>query len=439
MSNRLKLDWTINSTYDRKAFLDTYLTQITFVPNEEEIEMLGNYILWGKDIDGKSAVQRHEITIETRNKTWQKKEEESLDSLIESPTFNEASLFGTPKAKTIRNVFSRDEALNESPDFLRSIFEELFSQIDSLDLVINYYDLAHGKRTKPPREELLEKFSAADRKILQEKADSLNQFKYLKLRHELVELRRQQFTLRDSYRPQIQRTTPLLPNLNQQTTIWEDNCKVYPLGVISPGRLGRIFLGEDELVPDSFTEDDLAMVSRFYWKKKQEQRDKLFLDFTNEMHVAAIMQMYFELEESDLEEDLDSMTARLIRTLEYYIKLAKLTDAQREILQWKIDKKTNQQIAIYINKKYEKSYTINYISTIFRKKIIPTIIEAVEYHEEIVGNLFFKENFKRCTGCGRLLLMDKHNFIKKSRSKDGFSNKCKECEKLERERRKEKK
>ena len=103
----------------------------------------------------------------------------------------------------------------------------------------------------------------------------------------------------------------------------------------------------------------------------------------------------------------------------------------------KIKKKTNNEIQKYINKKYQKSYTINYISTIFRQKIIPSICEAVEYHQEIIGNLFFEENFKKCSMCGKELLLSKYNFIKKSRSKDGYSNRCKICEKEERKRKKE--
>jgi len=45
-----------------------------------------------------------------------------------------------------------------SPEAL-SILEELWKEIDSLELELNYYDLMHGKRTKPPREELISLFS----------------------------------------------------------------------------------------------------------------------------------------------------------------------------------------------------------------------------------------------------------------------------------------
>jgi hypothetical protein len=46
-----------------------------------------------------------------------------------------------------------------------------------------------------------------------------------------------------------------------------------------------------------------------------------------------------------------------------------------------------------------------------------------------VSNIFFEEEFKTCTGCGKTLLRDTDNFTRKSRSKDGFTSRCKHCEK----------
>ena len=116
--------------------------------------------------------------------------------------------------------------------------------------------------------------------------------------------------------------------------------------------------------------------------------------------------------------------------------IADLTDIQREILDLKIKKVRNQDIAKYVNGKYGKGYTANYISTIFRQKIIVRINEAAQLHWDVIENCFYPENFKKCTSCGRELLLDSRNFVRKSRSKDGFNSKCKRCEKKERQNRK---
>ena len=99
----------------------------------------------------------------------------------------------------------------------------------------------------------------------------------------------------------------------------------------------------------------------------------------------------------------------------------------------KLNKVKNVDIALAVNKKWGKTYTANYISTIFRQRIIPKINDAARYHEKIIGNIFFEEEFKTCTGCGRTLLCDPINFTRKTRSKDGFTSRCKECEKKSRQ------
>ena len=68
--NRLKLDFSLNSTVERTNFLNKYIDTLNFTPNETELETMANYILWGKDQDGLNVTQRGEIQIETRNKTW---------------------------------------------------------------------------------------------------------------------------------------------------------------------------------------------------------------------------------------------------------------------------------------------------------------------------------------------------------------------------------
>lgn len=210
-ANRLQLDFKLNTTEERRDFLDKYLQQPQFTskpPTEEELETMANYLLWGKDpVTGLNAKQAGIVDIETKHGTWDKNSGvESLEGLMESPTFNEAALqpFNNAAAtKVKREVFSRKEALAKCPDYLLDSFTNLFRQIDELDLTITYYELAHGRRKNPPREELLARFTEEEQNKLQEKAASWNQYRYLKSRHWLVELRREQYTFRDSYQQTI--------------------------------------------------------------------------------------------------------------------------------------------------------------------------------------------------------------------------------------------
>jgi hypothetical protein len=66
--------------------------------------------------------------------------------------------------------------------------------------MIGLYELAHGKRTKEIRKELLNKFSEEEVSTMRESVSHWNQYKYLKKRHQLVEMRREQYTMRDSFK-----------------------------------------------------------------------------------------------------------------------------------------------------------------------------------------------------------------------------------------------
>lgn len=446
MINRLRLDFTIPTLEERVKFIDEYVQKEEFKKKpltSEELEMCGNYLLWGKDSSGKNAVQKKEVQIETRNKTWSREQEsESLEALLESPTFNENNIVMPTAArpKVQKEVFSRSKALASCPEELKPVFQNLFRRIDRLDLLLNYYDLAHGKRKNPPREELLKRFSSEEQLELKEESTHLNQFTYLKLRHQLVELRKEQFSLRDSYSFTIRRE-PIYNYAPAPTSrILDTDIQVFPLGFLYPDQKisQLVFQPLEQLVPQNFSQSDLEKISTFYWDKKEleKNREKEFFDFREIEHVYNFLLEYIDFEDSVALKEIESTTQFLIDTFEYYAAISNLSDIYKEILELKIKKKKNQDIATYINQKYGKSYTSNYISTIFKQKIIKKITETAAHHQLIIESIFFPEEFKTCNTCGRTLLKCSDNFVRKERSKDGFTNRCKACDKEERKRKK---
>lgn len=445
--NRLDLDFSIDDFDGRNQFLHEYVKRPEFQKKpltQEELEMCANYLLWGKDENGKNAVQRKELQIETKNKTWcTSQKEESLEALLESPTFNENQLLGnrTP-TKIVREVFSREKALANAPEDIKKQFVKLFNAIDELDLLLNFYDVKHGKRQKPPRSELLNKFD--ERKIaeLQQEAETLKQYSYLKLRHQLVELRREQFVLKDSYTQLHQCETINLPPPLVIIDFDAEVC-VLPVGVKNEQPSRRLlFLPEDQLVPANFSQEEIEQIVYYYWQHKAEgdaariNKNLFYFDFRDVEHVYQLLLFLEDVADAALSERYDCQTKFLLDTLDFYIEMAEFDEVQREILDLKIHKVKNEDIAAQINQKYGKTYSTNYISTIFKQKIVVKICEAAEYHEKIIQSLSVPEEFKKCNTCGRLLLLDSKNFVRKTRSKDGFVSRCKECDKIERRLRK---
>lgn len=433
MKNRLNLDFSLKTSEERSKFLSAYLPTISS-PTKEELETCADYVLWGKDSDGKNLIQKKEIEIKTKNGTWdRKKEEESLDALFESPTFNEQIIipYSTPPVKKKKEVFDRARALNEAPQDLIPRFKELFKEIDSLDLELSFYDLKSGKRKIPPREELLNRFSKEEILTLKKKGEALSSYNYLKRRHLLVEKRREQFTLKDTYSEPLQ---SILPPLQEapELTIFEADVPVFPLGLRLKGELGtKLFPHLHNVEVENYKEKDLKEISKIYWKKKEEEKnleEKIYFSFKNLDHVYQLFLFFFEVEEEGLKKNLEDTSQELLQTLEFYIKEADLTPLQREILELKKRKIPNIKIAATINEKYDKKYTVNYISTIFTQQVIKKITEAAQLHELIISNIFFKENFKKCTKCGDMVLKDANFFMRKSRASDGFASRCKICE-----------
>lgn len=445
MRNRLKLDWALITSDERNQFVSNYIKTDLFnihPPTEEELETMGNYILWGKNDEGQNLEQEGLVEMPRRNSTWTTKNIDSLDELTENPTFNENSIYSLssqiPSKKT-REVFSRKEARANAPFSLLPYFEGLWRQIDEVDLLINYYELGSGKRKKEPRNELLNAFTVEEQDRLRLRALNMKQYRYLKMRHLLVELRREQYTMKDSYSERVllrgQQTS-----FSDSPNVFGTEIPVFPLGMKDDTKKDLtkiIFRDFSELVPKELEEEEILEASKFFWQKQEQEKGDLYFDFRD---LEMVYQLFLKLEELGEEDsdDLFSTTSQLLITLNFYIDQAELTEVHKSILDLKIGKQKNQDIASYINKTYGKTYTTNYISTIFRQKIIPLINRAAAYHEQIIGSLPFEEEFKTCTKCGRILLRDPANFVRKSRAKDGLSNHCKACDKRNREEKKKK-
>lgn len=436
MGNRLKLDWKLESAIDRANFISTYIVQFPDL-TPAEASTIADYLLWGKD--GSGTPIGKDAGLETR---WTKPNEaESLDAVLENPALSNAQLYALNDAvvlKKSRDVFNRDEARKEAPEHLQQTFEDLWRLIDEIELEINLYEEQTGKREKPPREELVKRFNDEEVERIRAASQKLNQYGYLKLRHRIRELRTEQFTIRDSYRSTFNITQSTY-SPKDKSFVFDCDIQVLPLG-IKEGKIGDLIFDEN-FDPAALDEGQLRTISELIWKKKQIDPNKQVFDFRE---LDAVYQLYLfkeefdeRLEQVEIDHIIENNLANLLETLHFYERIADLTDIQREILRLKEKKEKNTDIASYINKKYGKSYTANYISTIFKQKIIVKINEAVKLHQDTIENCFFKENFKRCTDCGRILLLDGRNWVKKTRSKDGFQSRCKRCEREMRQKKKE--
>ena len=99
-----------------------------------------------------------------------------------------------------------------------------------------------------------------------------------------------------------------------------------------------------------------------------------------------------------------------------------------EIVKCKIDGMQNVEIQTILKQKYNITHSLEYISSLWRKKI-PNLIASKAEDLELDWYYLNKEKgkYKRCSRCGQIKLAHNKYFSKNKTSKDGWYSICKEC------------
>ena len=99
-----------------------------------------------------------------------------------------------------------------------------------------------------------------------------------------------------------------------------------------------------------------------------------------------------------------------------------------KIVECKIDGLQNIQIQEILQTEFGIKHSLEYISSLWRKKIPKLIASAAEdeyldwYYQEVE-----RGKYKRCSRCGEIKLAHNKYFSKNKTSKDGFYSICKKC------------
>lgn len=224
--------------------------------------------------------------------------------------------------------------------------------------------------------------------ILEEIEKKATGKKRFKIKKWLIEMHQEQYIIKDSYRPVITSSATSVKNLtkislNEKITINEDGEPVSNCAItfFKPEHVCALLCNYSALKEDCW--------GKFSW------------DFWYLM------------------QDLDDLVEKTLRD-EYplYYKL----------LIYKIDGKSNAEIQELLNNEFGITYTVEYLSSLWRNKI-PKMIAEKAKEDYLIWHYTYKEygKWKRCSRCGEVKLAHNRFFSKNNTSKDGFYSICKQC------------
>ena len=155
---------------------------------------MATYILYGKDEDGNSSIKRGETYAQDKRYNSYKTADDkvaSFDELMENPGTDE---------QVFRNAYTRDIYKKTRPQIMRPKYDRAGNLIDPgdsdipgmvelwerLDHFEQWLRILEGK--EPPNENFL---------VFED------DYRLYRLKHNLIDMRRMQYYLKDSYKPEI--------------------------------------------------------------------------------------------------------------------------------------------------------------------------------------------------------------------------------------------
>lgn len=365
----MKLDYNIQTATERCEVVSTMNLE-TLTP--AQLEKVANYILYGKDPKGEPLPEAKQIS--TKHSSYKRKAPESLDALMENVTFDET---------TVKEYNKRSPYTNPKPTISREHDGDIPGMVDLWEIIDRLVD-----------------------DLSNEESINGKSLKSYYLRHQLIDLRKDQYHLKELFKPQISFHSCLGSDFQQID--W--NCDS---GYANPPLTCSLVNGH----PTYNGPED------WEWHTVATHN----IDLTNPIHIYHLLDNYSSLKSQCY--DRDTHTVYLLYAVEYLIEKTDLSPIRKYILIRKIDHAPNDVLNKELFEKFGVSYATNYLSTIWTKEICKAIAETAKLDEEEWQAKDKPELWKTCTKCHKRKLRTTQFFSKKSNTYDKLSPICKSCKK----------
>lgn len=415
MKKKYSLDYSIERDVDRLAAIRDILDTLETTPSPSELEQMASYILYGKDEEGKNAVQRGETTdSDKRYKSFQRAADknQSLDEILENPLADQQNL----QSLETRYIYTKKKPTIKRPKYDKETGElldpgdsdipgmqDLWDTIDRLDRIVA---INEGKLPPDPDTQIF--------------TDS---YRFYQFKHALIDIKRHQYYLKDAYKPTLHFLAITPPKA--QTYNWdEDSYYWMPLSQwqdrVSHALLHTISKNLDDYETRKTPEGEIEVK----WVVRRHH-----FDWENPAHIRALINNYSSLY-MELREKLDSWGRTLIYDFDRYFNMAGFSPVREYILTRKIDRAPYPDIVQELQEKFGLKYNENHLCTILSKEIPEKMAATATKHRMLLTTP--QEERKKCYTCKQWLPRNNYFFATNNSRKDKFASNCKECERKKR-------
>lgn len=415
MKKPYSLDYSIQRDVDRVAAVYDILDTLEKNPSRNELEQMASYILYGKDAQGKNAVQRGEMTDgDKRYATFKRKEDKnvSLDSILDNPLADQ---------QTLQTTHSRSYT-NPKPVIRKPKYDKKTGQL----LDIGDADIPGMQQLWQTIERLERVLAANEGKIPPDEDTTIlpDSYHLYLLRHQLADLRKHQYYLKDAYKPPLRFLAADHPKTqfidwNSDAAYWislEDWQERVDNALLSS--ISHNLEDYETRINPHTNQTEVKWIVRHH-----------IFDWESPLHIRALINNYEALYEY-VKQKLDTYSRALIFDFQRYRKMCHFSPVREFLLDEKIQHTPYPQILEKLQIKFGLSYNENHLSTILSKEIPNTFALAVKKHRLQIETPPSQK--KRCFTCGRLLPRTTIFFGINNNRRDHFASNCKECEKRRR-------
>jgi len=414
MKKKYSLDYSIERDIDRLRAVEETLDTLETNPSNSELEQMASYILYGKDEEGKNAIQRGETTdSDKRYKSFQRAADknQSLDEILENPLADQQALqtletryIYTKKKPSIKKPkYDANGNLIDPGDSDIPGMVELWNDIARLD------HIAQVNEGKIPPDEDTQIFT--------------DSYRFYQFKHALIDIKRHQYYLKDAYKPTLHFLAITPPKA--QTYNWDvDSYYWMPLDKWQTRVDNALLHTISKNIEDYETRQNEKGETEVKWVVRQHH-----FDWEDPAHIKALINHYSNLY-MELREKLDSWGRTLLYDFDRYFDMAGFSPVREYILTRKIDKASYPEIVEELQTKFGLKYNENHLCTILSKEIPEKMALAAKKHRMLLTTP--QEERKRCFTCKQWLPRNNYFFATNNSRKDKFASNCKECERKKR-------